>query len=395
MVSKTFTIRQKTDLPFYCRPLWLFFSVWFMMLGSFELNISYTTYPDISIALLIFFCSVVPFLLGNATLRLAFLAVGYVPKGPSEYRIDLAKVRRFQWILLATASVVILYNLVVYGLPPIFGFFGFDVLDYQKYGGLKQILFVAFMAIFVTAPLETSRIRRYFFYAFALSCALAYVTRGYLLIMIFQLLVVYSLRTNVSKKKIYIVALSTFCSAIIISGILGNNRNSLGSDVLLRFMQIRREYYDWNPALLWMISYVSTPISNMCWIVQVYRYDHPTGSFLYYLLPGFLNPAPTIQPDLGSGSIVDGVHTYLAEYYFNFLWFGVLGINYIWGLISGYMNAGNRLPRNYLVSAVLLGCMAFMFFFDFLTILIIVLELVVLGLGHRYFTLEGRGLDKL
>ena len=54
------------------------------------------------------------------------------------------------------------------------------------------------------------------------------------------------------------------------------------------------------------------------------------------------------------------------------------------------MAAGDRISRNYLTSAVLLGCMGFMFFSDFLTILIILLELVALGLAQRYFTIDRR-----
>jgi hypothetical protein len=104
------------------------------------------------------------------------------------------------------------------------------------------------------------------------------------------------------------------------------------------------------------------------------------------MLPGFWAPKPLEIGDLGSENIVDGVHTYIAKYYLDLWVFGIFGINYVWGLISGYLSAGNRLGRNYLTSAVLLGCIGFMFFSDFLTILIILLELTALNLAQRYFT---------
>jgi hypothetical protein len=101
-----------------------------------------------------------------------------------------------------------------------------------------------------------------------------------------------------------------------------------------------------------------------------------------------LNAVSLEAGDLGSDNVVDGVHTYIAKYYLDLWWLGVFGINYIWGLISGFISAGNRLTRNYLISAVLLGCMGFLFFADFLSFLIVLIELAVLAFGQRYFTVE-------
>ncbi len=81
---------------------------------------------------------------------------------------------------------------------------------------------------------------------------------------------------------------------------------------------------------------------------------------------------------MGSENIIDGVHTYIAKYYLDLWVFGIFIINYVWGLISGYISAGNRSVADYLSSAVLLGCIGFMFFSDFLTILMIILQLSIL-----------------
>jgi hypothetical protein len=279
-------------------------------------------------------------------------------------------------------------NLKLFGLPPVFGFFGADTLDYQEYGSLRQVLFPDAMVLFITAPLEESWVRRWILYLFAPAFFIAYASRGYLLIMLFQALLVFSFRSTLSKKRVYFVAISTLCIAIVLANVLGNSRNSLGSEALLGYMQIRRQFYDWPTAYLWVISYISTPFSNLCWIVHVYRYTHPSVSFLNSLLPGFLggDAAKTLETsDLGSSNIVDGVHTYIAKYYLDFWWFGVMGINILWGSIAAYMTSGKRLTRNFLISAVLLACIGFMFFSDFLTILNVVVELIVLSFAHRYF----------
>lgn len=385
MTSRVFQIRKPSDLVFYCNPLRLFFAVWLLMLATFQLRISYTSYPDISLALLLFAISAASYMIGYGTVSLAYSAVGGASIGAKEYSIDRTRLRRFQLVALTIAIVVLIFNWKKYGLPPLFGFFGADTYLYGEYGALKQLLFPAFMVLFVTAPLESSPIRRWFFYFFGPTCALAYASRGYLLIMLFQILVVFSLRTTLSKKKLYLIATTTLCFAIILSDIIGNGRSSYGSSALLGYMQIKRAYYDWPTSYLWMISYISSPISNMCWIVRVYHYDHTSLSFLHSMLPGFADAASLEGGDLGSQNIVDGVHTYIAKYYLDLLWLGVFGINYIWGLISGYLSAGNRLTRNYLTSAVIIACIGFLFFADFITFLLILVELAMLTFGQNYF----------
>jgi len=359
-----------------------------MMLIAFEFHISYTSYPEIALALLLCLSSLFFFLLGYSTVHLAYLAIGGSPYGPTAYCIDQKRLRRFQTICLAIIFGILIFNWKRDGLPPVFGFFGADTLGYTEYGSLKQLLFPTVMALFLTAQLEPSRTRRWFFYAFGPLCILAYAARGALLIMLFQFLVVFSMRTTLSKKKVYLVAFSVLCAAIGISNVIGNGRSSLGSAALLGYLQIKRSYYEWPTAYIWLISYISTPISNMCWIVHAYRYNHPSASFLKSLLPSFWSSPSLEVGDLGSDNIVDGVHTYLAKYYLDFWWLGVFGVNYIWGLVFGYINTGNRLTRHYLTSAVLLGCIGFMFFSDFLTMLLIVVELFLLSVGNRYFTVQ-------
>ena len=315
MLSAIFKIRERSALPFYCSPLWLFISVWLLMLASFQIRISYTSYPDLSLALIIFGCSLVSFLIGFVTVRSAYFAVGYRPLGAKYYQIDITRLRRFHLAAFGTAIAIIVMNWKLYGLPPVFGFFGIETLSYMEYGSLRQVLFPAIMALFVSAPLESSAIRRWCLYIFGPVAFIVYASRGYLLIMLFQTLIVFSLRTTLSKKKIYLVAVGTLCSAILLSNVIGNSRNSLGSEVMFAAMQIKKAYYDWPAAYVWVISYVSTPFSNLCWIIHVYHYDHPSGAFLYSALPGFWAPTFIETGDLGSEKIIDGVHTYIAKYY--------------------------------------------------------------------------------
>jgi hypothetical protein len=389
MNAQWYHVKKSAQLPFYCRPIPLFLAVWTMMLVAFQLRISYTSYPDISLALVIFAASLVSFLLGYGTLRFGYSAVGGVRVEPELYRVDVARLRRFQAVCFAVTVAIMLFNWKRDGLPPIFGFFGADTEIYAEYGLFKQVLFPAFMALLLTAPLEPARPRRWFLYAFGPMCSLAYASRGYSLIMLFQFLIVFSLRSRLGKRRIYLVAVGALCVAVALTNLIGNGRSSYGSAALLGYMQIKRSYYDWPTAYLWVVAYVSSPISNLCWIVRSYRYDHPSAAFLYTLLPGSIGSGASLEAgDLGSENIVDGVHTYIAKYYLDLWWLGVFAINYAWGLLSGYLAEGNRIARHFLASAVALGCLGFIFFADFLTFLIILIELAVLAFGHRYFVVE-------
>lgn len=357
------------------------------MLSTLLLRISYSSFPDFSVGLFLFALAAISYVAGFWTLSLVYKAMRYRPWSDDAYSINVTRLRRIHFASVILVLSIMLMNLKLYGLPPIFGFAGVDTLTYQEYGSLRQPLFTAIMVLFVSAPLESSFWRRWALYLFSPACFLIYASRGYLLIMFFQALAVFSLRTPLSKTKIYVIAGATFAVALLASNAIGNGRSSLGVDALLGYLQIKPAYYDWPAAYLWLISYISTPISNMCWIVRVYPYEHSSWNFIYSALPGFWSPKSLEAiGDLGSEKIIDGVHTYMAKYFLDFWYFGVIGINYVWGLISAFLNAGNRITRNFLASGVLLGCITFMFFADFLTILIIMLELGLVIVLQRYVT---------
>ena len=391
--QQTFTIRDPRAVPLYCNPFQLFFTEWALMLGTFLLRISYASFPDFSVAFKLFVLASASFLLGYFTLKLSYPARQHVPLGVSDtYIIRIDRLRRFHLLAVALVCAIIVMNWKRFGLPPIFIVFGAqDTLSYQEYGSLRQPKFTALLMIFISAPLEPSALRRWLLYLFSPACFLLYGSRGYLLIMLFQALAIFSLRTQKSKRFIYTAAAATFGIAVTLTTLIGNNRSSYGVDALLGFLQIRQRYYHWPAAYLWVISYITTPFSNMCWILQYFPYRHPTLNFIYSALPGFWSTFSLEQVgDLGSEKIIDGVHTYMAKYYLDFWYFGIVGINVVWGLIAAGMQAGNRLTRNFLLSGVLLGCMAFMFFSDFLSILIILMELLAAVLMQRYMVVPVR-----
>jgi hypothetical protein len=354
------------------------------MLGTFQMHVSINSYPDLSLALFVFGLSLASFLLGHYTVRAAAYSLDCTPVFAPFYRIDLARLRRIQFVLFSIAAAIVVMNFAAYGKPPIFGFLGEDTLNYIEYGKLKQLSNTVTLALFVSASLETSRIRRYFTFSFCFLCMMAYVTRGFLLLMLAQGLFVFSLRTKISKRALYLTAVTTLVLGILLAGAIGNGRNESTSQAFVAFFGIQPAYADWPMTLLWAISYVATPFSNLCWIIHSYTYTHPTATFLNTLLPAFWSAPPLEIGDLGSSSIIDGVHSYLSKYYLDLWYFGIFLINYVWGLISGYFSLGNRLAARALTSSVLLAAMAFMFFADYLTFLAIAIELIILTIVQQY-----------
>ncbi len=91
---------------------------------------------------------------------------------------------------------------------------------------------------------------------------------------------------------------------------------------------------------------------------------------------------------MGSDHIIDGVHTYLAKYYLDLWFLGIFLINYVWGVISGYLSSGNRMVSRFLTSSILLGALTFIFFVDYLTVLTVVMELIAVAFIQHYSVQE-------
>ena len=206
---------------------------------------------------------------------------------------------------------------------------------------------------------------------------LAYATRGFLLFMLAQVLFSFCLTTRVRRRTLYAIAGGTLLGAIVLSNFIGNTRAESTTEAFIAFFGIEKQYATWPLALLWVISYISTPISNICWIVHVYHYVHPSLTFLSSLLPAFWS-AEALETQYIAPNVIDGVSTYLVKYYLDLWFYGVVLINVIWGGIMGVMTYRGRISRRMLSSSVLLASIGFLFYSDFVSFLSILMELAVL-----------------
>jgi hypothetical protein len=380
MNATTYRIRPLAELPFYCDPVYLFVASWALMLGSLEIQVSETTYPDRSMGIVLFLISLLAMLAGVGAVRLA----NYAEKTSAlslAYRIDASLLRKINWILFGIASVIVVFNWVSVGPAPVLGFFGAETSVYAEYGRFKQVLFPVAMALSLNSSLEESAVRRWLWRCFSSGTLLAYVARGPILIAVVQALVLYSIRTSASKRKIYIRAGVAIVIALVAMDIVGENRTAQES--FFQALEIKEDFRNWPMAIVWPISYISIPISNLCWIVKGAHFNEPTVSFLYPVLPSFWAPASPHEAAVSDSHIVDGTHTYLANYFLDFSWAGIVGCNFLIGLLGGFLTHRERISRQFMTSPIILSAFSFIFFWDFFVSLPTIIELCVQALIQR------------
>ena len=351
------------------------------MLGALAIQISESTYPDWSMGVILFLVSALAMLAGVGAVRLA----NYAKQEPAlslSYRIDSESLRKINWIMCICIAVIIIFNYLSVGPPPIFGFFGVSTVLYLEYGRFKQVLVPMAMVIFINSALEESGGWRWFWRCYSLGTLLAYVTRGPIVMAISQALVLYSIRTSASKRRIYTSAFVALLVALVAMDVIGNNRTA--ESLVFEGMQIKDEFRTWPTAIVWPVSYFSLPISNMCWIVKGAHFNEPTFSFLYQLLPSFWVPASPHDAAVSDSHIIDGVHTYLVNYFLDFSWAGIVVCNFAIGLAAGILTQRERISRKFLSSPIVLSAIGFIFFWDFFTSLFVVLELCFQALIQKF-----------
>jgi oligosaccharide repeat unit polymerase len=379
-MNRMYRARPLSELPFYCHPVYLFLAAWVVMLGTLEVQVSESTYPDRWLGVALFIVSVAAMLFGFLLAR-RFDDSGTGP-GPSlKYAMDTERIRRFTSLLGVSVLAIAAFNWAFSGPPPVFAFFGISTTNYLEYGRFKQVLFPMTMAVFVNSLLDPSRMRRWVWAIFSLGILVAYVSRGNLILALAQALILYSIRTPVSKRRIYVRALVVVFIGIVAVDLIGNNRTS--QDIFLEFMEIKASFRSWPMAVLWPVTYFSVPISNLCWIVHNAHFTQPAISFLYPVLPAFWAPPSPHDIPLSDSHIIDGVHTYLANYFLDFSWIGVVACNLGVGLLSGFLVNKQRISRMFLLSPIVLSAIAFIFFWDFFVYLPSIIELGIQALIQR------------
>ena len=368
-------LNGRSDLPLYCNPLVIFLLNWVLMLVTLSFQITYVSYPAAGMPILLFVLSLGSFVFGYVVAR-TLLHRWPTRAQPLLYTINVTRLWQMNLLFCCGAFLIILFNWMLSGAPPAVG----DPSSYLTYGRFKQVLFPLLVVVTVNSTLDTSRWRKVGFAMFGIAGMALYITRGLLMVALLQMLFVFSLKTRMSRKKLYSIAAGCLALAVVAITLIGNARTAQG--VFLEYLQIRHKYFDWPMAYLWLTSYISIPFSNLCWLLAKGNFHGPTLSFLYPLLPSFLTPAnphASIHNDL---SIIDGASTYLAAYALDFSYLGVYLANLLLGMGCGWLME-RSLPKSILVASIFLSCLSFIFFSDMFTPLSTILEVAIQSAVQR------------
>lgn len=362
-------LKGTAELPLYCNPLVLFCLNWVAMLVALSFQVTYVSYPKMGMPLLLFGLSLASFLFGYIVSRM-LLHRWPTRSEPFAYALDATQLWQTNLIFSVASLIIIIFNWMMSGPPPALG----DPTSYLTYGRFKQVLFPLLVVVTVNSTLDPVRWRKALFAMLGIAGMALYITRGLLMVALLQMLFVFSLKTRMSKRKLYTIAFGFLAFAVVVITLIGNARTAQG--VFLEYLQIRQKYFDWPTAYLWLTSYISIPISNLCWLFAKGHFHGPTWSFLYPLLPSFLTPADphaAIHNDL---TIIDGASTYLVAYVLDFSYLGVYLANLLLGIGCGWLKE-RSLPKHILVASIFLTCLSFIFFSDMFTPLSTILQFAI------------------
>jgi len=368
-------LTSRRDIPAFCNPLVIFVANWVLMLVTLSFQVTYVSYPNAGIPALLLSISLGSFLFGYLVSRMLLHRWRAQADSPG-CTLDVTELWQLNLVLCAASLMIIVFNWVLSGPPPAIG----DPTSYLTYGRFKQVLFPLLVTVTVNATLDSSRWRKALFIIFGIAGMTLYITRGLIMVAFLQMFFVFTLRTRVSRRKLYLILAAFITFAIVVITLIGDARTAQG--VFLEYLQIRHKYSDWPMAYLWFTSYVSIPFSNLCWLVAKGNFSGPTLSFLYPLLPSFLTPPDphaSIHNDL---SIIDGASTYLAAYALDFSYVGIYLANLVLGLTCGWVRE-RVMPKSILVAGIFLTCLSFIFFSDMFTPLSTILQLAIQGIVQR------------
>jgi hypothetical protein len=356
----------------------VFLAIWILMIACLSIHVSYVIYPYFATPLLIFFVAIASLLLGYFA-STAVLDRNTAQVDFSYYALDETVLWRLNLLFSVLALALMAFNWLTAGPPPAIG----DPSSYLVYGKLKQILFPLLTCVAVNATLDSSRFRRYLFIGFGLAGLALYVARGILLVTFLQMFFLFSLRSRISRRNQYLFALGALGIAIAGMTIVGNLRTA--HDIFVEFLQIRDKYNDWPMAWLWIVSYVSIPFSNLCWMVAHAPSHGPTFAFLYPILPSFMAPSDPYADVYGSMNIIDNASTYLQGYALDFSYLGIYLANLLLGVGCGWI-VTRAYPRHILIFSIFLTSMSLIFFTDMFFLLSTFIQVLIqLAVQRRCF----------
>ena len=361
-------------------PLFIFPAVWLIGITTyiFAMDLSFIFNQNYQVLVLIFFLSNIIFISTYLSLRLN--NNGFIIRNNNLYNINLNqnKLKRIKRILTLLALLIIFYNLYNSGLFPFFRIFNYDVVDYYEYGRFKGVLIPLLNVIGLLNIFEKRKLSNVICFIFVISIFILSLLRGPLILFLFQYFIISII---FKRNQLHPVFKALFLFSIFYGLMVGLGNIRTGNALFMSFFSIKPQYHDMNVGLLWIIMYLATPFSDLITTVQ-HQTDFLFGiSTINDMMPAFIQFEPTeANPTL---NFIDGPKTYLAPYFEDFGWIGIICANYIIALICFILKNDSRFYNNFLIVALLYSSVTFIFFTDyffyFSTIVQFIISMIIFG----------------
>lgn len=342
-------------------PLAIFLAIWGIIAASVSFRVSYSFQSDLSPLYQLMGVSIAMFALGF------FLVALLGNTGRTRHQLTLYRVpvvsyqtHLFMVAVLLLALLIMALNIALDGLPPFFGFLGIETYNYLEYGRLKGVLFglAAFIVLLSAYARPTLGI---IMKAVGLGIFVLYVSRGYIIFsLVGYFFLVLHLR-NIRIGRMLLYGLLLLGAMILIMEVVGHYRTGTAS--FYAALNIKREFQQMNPGIVWLLAYISMPVINIVELTQ-----HSTffgGKALYSAgMPAFMAVDDEVSRYFAS-TIPNRYNTasgYLANVFLDFGWYGVALYNLMLGMAA---SAIHRFSSNYLLKSTFLAATALMFFNDY------------------------------
>lgn len=331
-------------------PIFLFLSVWLLQVGLYFAKISEFIIIDEdstkSIAE-IFVFSLVSFLFGcSIAVLLHALYHRFLPTVKAS-ELDLARLRVVIKAIFFAVLLLTIFNWLQIGPPPLVNILTDQTANYTylNYGKMMYVLYALIMLAVLLSAFEVSTRRILLVIGISIVFFATFMSRGFMIIALLQFLIArFRIRdTSLTIKGTLLYMVVPSIALFTVMGILGEVRT--GREAFLEAMQIRAEWSNLPVGLVWTLSYVALPLSNMISVYQ--NLDFHTGGtitlasvtppFLWSYL-GLENRWYYMDPIVKSyfPNPINNVPTYNGTVYMDFGMLGIILINLSLGLLSTF-----------------------------------------------------------
>lgn len=235
--------------------------------------------------------------------------------------VRLDYVRLVSFVAIAVTCAITVFNVQKFGPLPFFSsYYAVDSdFNYLDYGSAKNIIFSAMMVLVILSRLETAPILRLISISFFFVICILYMTRGYLITGLLQLLIIREMLqappilgfTLIPKqwtsRHSTLLAVLMMAGIAVMMAVLGQIRT--GTDIFKMSMMINPKYEDVPAGLLWVGTYISFPLANMV-NLDLLNYNE----FFW----GKVTLSRLVPPFMREGAGVDDIDVHLDKVMYNY-----------------------------------------------------------------------------